>query len=179
MNGQFRAPLLGLLVLVIAAAAPGQTAAPPATTAPPPPAPAAARDTRLAPLDRSINQHLDAGRIAAAVPPAREELDLLERRLGTDHWRAGDARRALETYTRLADQPGEVQDRYFKARQANARGEQLYGRGQYAKAALLFQEALTIRRAYLCWVLPFLVPLLLDVRLRRERSAGCSTLLLS
>ena len=66
--------------------------------------------------------------------------------LGKDHWQTGDARRDLETYRRLAGLPREVQDRYAKARQADARANQLYVRGQYAEAALLFQETLTIRR---------------------------------
>src|SRR6516162_6535325 len=116
---------------------------------PPPPA-APARDAdlakRLEPLDRSINQRLDAGQIAEAVPPAREKLDLLTRARGQDHWQTGDARRELETYTRLAGRPREVQDRYVKARQANARAEQLYGRGQYAEAAPLRRDTLTIYR---------------------------------
>ena len=34
----------------------------------------------------------------------------------------------------------------MKARQADARARQLYARGQYAEAALLFQESLSIRR---------------------------------
>src|SRR5262245_60197812 len=116
---------------------------------PPPPA-AAAPDADLAKrvekIDREINQRLDAGQIAEAVPPAREKLDLLERGLGKDHWRTGGARRDLETYQRLASLPREVQDRFAKARPAGTRATQLYARGQYAEAALLFQEALTIRR---------------------------------
>ena len=116
----------------------------------PPPSAAPAPDADLAKrvekLDSAINQCLDADRIAEAIPPAREKHELLERGLGKDHWRTGDARRDLETCQRLAGLPREVQDRYAKARQANARARQLYGRGQYAEAALLVQEALTIRR---------------------------------
>jgi CHAT domain-containing protein len=116
----------------------------------PPPAAAPVPDgdltKRVEKLDGGINQRLDAGQIAEAIPPAREKLDMLERGLEKDHWQTGDARRELETYTRLAGRPREVQDRYLKARQADARAEQLYGRGQYAEAAPLFQETLTIRR---------------------------------
>jgi hypothetical protein len=129
MNGRFRLPPLVLLVLLGASSTPGQTAAPPATTAQPAPAPEADLGQRLEPLDGAIEWHLDAGRIAEAVPPAREKLDRLERRLGKDHWRAGDARRDLKTYTRLAGRPGEVRDRYLKARRADARAEPLSGRG--------------------------------------------------
>ncbi|MBV8130256.1 MAG: tetratricopeptide repeat-containing protein, partial [Planctomycetaceae bacterium] len=127
---------------------------------PPPAAPAPATDLakrvekldsainakRVEKLDSAINQHLDAGQIAEAVRPDREKLDLLARTLGKDHWQTGDARRDLETYQRLAGLPREVQDRYVKARQAKTRASQLYARGQYAEAALLFQEDLSIRR---------------------------------
>ena len=115
---------------------------------PPPAAPAPDADLakRVEKLDGAINQRLDAGQIAEAVRPAREKLDLLARTLGKDHWQTGDARRDLETYHRLAGLPREVQDRYVKAQQANERAEQLYGRGEYAEAAILCQEALSIRR---------------------------------
>jgi tetratricopeptide (TPR) repeat protein len=119
----------------------GQAVAPPSA-----PASGADLDKRLEPVDGAIKRHLDAGRFAEAMAPAREKLDLLERRLGKDHWRTGDARRDLETYTRLAGRPVAVQDRYLKARRADARAGQLDGRGQYAEAAHLLQEALTIRR---------------------------------
>src|SRR5271166_5821755 len=116
---------------------------------PPPlaaPTPDADLAKRVEKLDSAINQRLDAGQIAEAVLPAREKLDLLARTRGKDHWQTGDARRNLETYHRLAGLPREVQDRYVKARQANTRAIQLYARGQYAEAALLFQEDLSIRR---------------------------------
>ena len=115
---------------------------------PPPPAHAPEADLakRVEKLDSAINQRLDAGQIAEAVPPAREKLDLLAPTLGKDHWQTGDARRDLETCQRLAGLPREVQDRYVKARQAKTRASQLYARGHYAEAALLFQEDLSIRR---------------------------------
>jgi CHAT domain-containing protein/Tfp pilus assembly protein PilF len=116
---------------------------------PPPlaaPAPNGDLTKRLEQLDGAINQRLDAGQVAEAIAPAREKLELLARTRGQDHWQTGDARRDLESYQRLAGLPREVQDRYAKAHQANARAEQLLGRGQYAEAALLWQEALTIRR---------------------------------
>jgi tetratricopeptide (TPR) repeat protein len=101
---------------------------------------------RIEKLNSEVNEHLDAGRIAEAIPPAREKLDLVERGLGKDHWRTGGARRELETCTRLAGQPSSVQDRYVKARQAEAQAIQLYGRGQFAEAVLLLREATTIWR---------------------------------
>src|SRR5215831_6230704 len=117
--------LAGLTLGALPWAAPprlhGQAPPPPAA-----PAPDADLAKRVEKLDGAINQCLDAGRIAEAVPPARERLDLLERGLGKDHWRTGDARRNLETYQRLAGLPREVQDRYVKARQADAKAHQLY-----------------------------------------------------
>ena len=65
---------------------------------------------------KTIGQHLDAGRIAEAIPPAREKLDLLVRLRGKDHWQTGDARRDVETYEQLAARPREVQDRFAEAR---------------------------------------------------------------
>jgi tetratricopeptide (TPR) repeat protein len=106
-------------------------------------------DKRVEKLDSAINERLEAGQFAEAVPPAREKLDLLERIRGKDHWRTGDARRDLETYQRLAGLPREVQGRFAKAHQAKARAIQLYARAQYAEAALLFQEDLSVRREIL------------------------------
>ncbi len=60
---------------------------------------------RVEVLDKTIGQHIDAGRIAEAIPPAREKLDLLVRLRGKDDWQAGDARRDLETYEHLAARP--------------------------------------------------------------------------
>src|SRR5258708_4420115 len=85
------------------------------TTSPAVPAPDSELAKALDDLDRSITQRLDAGQIAEAVPTAREKLDLLERKLGKDHWQACDARRDLETYQRLSGLPREVRDRYGKA----------------------------------------------------------------
>jgi CHAT domain-containing protein/Tfp pilus assembly protein PilF len=119
----------------------GQDSAPKAE-----PAPDDDLTKRVEKLDGAINQHLDAGQIAAAIPPAREKLELLARSRGQNDWQTGNARRDLETYSRLAGLPREVQDRYVKSRQAAARAEQLYGRGQYAEAEPLLQEVLTIRR---------------------------------
>jgi hypothetical protein len=107
----------------------GQDPAPPAA-----PAPGADLAKRVEELDGVINRSLYAGRIAEAIPPAREKLDLLARTRGQNHWRTGDARRDLETYRRLAGLPREVQDRFVKAQKANARANQLDAKGQYAEA---------------------------------------------
>ena len=104
---------------------------------------------RVEVLDKTIGQHIDAGRIAEAIPPAREKLDLLVRLRGKDHWQTGDARRDLETYERLAARPREVQDRFAEARRAMGRGEQLHGQGQYSRASEPLQEALAIDREIL------------------------------
>jgi CHAT domain/Tetratricopeptide repeat len=102
----------------------------------------AKREKRIEDLDRSIGQHLDASRIAEAIPLVREQLGLLVRLRGNDHWQTADARRDLETYERLAARPREVQDRFAEAHRENARGEELYGQGQYAPASELFQRVL-------------------------------------
>src|SRR5208337_2339275 len=142
--------LLAVALAGIAVSALPWTAPPQLHGQDPPPPAAPAPDADLAKrrekLDSAINQRLDAGQIAEAVLPAREKLDLLARTRGKDHWQTGDARRDLETYHRLAGLPREVQDRYVKARQAITRASQLYARGQYAEAALLSQEDLSIRR---------------------------------
>src|SRR5262245_56008964 len=120
---------LGALPWTASPLAHGQGPSPPAA-----PAPDADLAKRVENLDGAINQCLDAGRIAEAVPPAREKHELLERGLGKDHWRTGDARRKLETCQRLAGLPRQVQDRYAKVRQADAKAHQLYLRGRYAEA---------------------------------------------
>src|SRR5262245_50866566 len=128
-------------------------AAPPARgqDTPPPTAgtPTAKPAPRLEELDRLIDQRLDAGQVAEAIPPAREVLELLERTRGKDDWRTGDARRNLQTYERLAGQPREVRERYAEALRAEAQGLQHLARGRYAEAAPLFQESLSIRQEIL------------------------------
>ena len=62
-------------------------------------------EKRIEDLGKTIGQHLDAGRIAEAIPPAREKLDLVVRLRGKEHWQTGDARRDLETFKRLAARP--------------------------------------------------------------------------
>jgi hypothetical protein len=116
--------LAGLALGAVAWAAPGRLRGQDPV---PPSAPASVADLeqRVKALDGSISRALHAGRIAEAIPPARERLDLLERGLGKDHWRTGDGRRELETCRRLAGLPRAVQDRYAKARQADARAAQL------------------------------------------------------
>jgi len=141
--------LAGVLAGLALSAPPWAVPAPVHGQNPPPPAapaPDADLAKRVEKLDSTINQHLDGGQIAEAVPPAREKLDLVARTRGRDHWQTGDARRVLETYQRLAGLPREVQDRFVKMRQAETRATQLYARGQYAEATHLFQETLTIRR---------------------------------
>jgi hypothetical protein len=137
--------LAGLTLVALAWAAPPQLHGqdPPPASAP---APDADLARRVDQLDAAIEPRLDAGQIAEAVPPAREKFDLLARTRGQDHWQTGDARRDLETYHRLAGLPREVQDRYAKARQADARATRLRACGQYAEAELLRRETLSIRR---------------------------------
>ena len=76
----------------------------------------AKREKRIEDLDKTIDQDLKAGRIAEAIPPVREKLDLLVHLRGKEHWQTGNARRDLETYEQLAVRPREVQDRFAEAR---------------------------------------------------------------
>jgi hypothetical protein len=118
----------------------GQVVRPPAAADP-----AAALPKRVAELDSSIQERLEAGHIAQAIAPAQEKVDLLDRTRGKEHWQTGDARRDLETYRRLAFQPREVQDRFVKAERAQAKAREHYKRGEYAEAARLSQETITDR----------------------------------
>ena len=102
---------LGMMPWTTRPPALGQEARPPAASDA-----EAEREKRVEELDKTIRQDLEAGRIAAAIPPAREKLDLLVRLRGPDHWQTGDARRNLETYERLAARPREVRDRFVEAR---------------------------------------------------------------
>src|SRR4051812_45207047 len=114
---------LPIALAVLALGAPSWIAPPSVHGQDAPPQVAPADDTmkRLKELDGTIARRLDAGKFAAALPPAREKLDLLGRTRGKDYWQTGDARRDLETLQRLAAVPREVQDRYVKALQAGAR----------------------------------------------------------
>jgi hypothetical protein len=143
MNSRFGVLLLGLIVLLTAASAPGQTAPPLAIAAHPAPAPEADLDKRLEALDSAINREIATGRIAEAVSPAQKKFDLLERSLGSDHWRTGDARRALEDFTRIAAGPREVQVSFGQAWQLNEQGAELFRRSQYIQATVLLKVALT------------------------------------
>jgi tetratricopeptide (TPR) repeat protein len=135
---------LGLWTWTPRPAAPAQEAGPSAESDP-----AAKLEKRLEDLDSTIRRHVEAGRIADAIPPARERVDLLLRLRGTDHWQTGDARRDVQTYERLVALPREVQDRFAEARRGAAQAEQLLGQGQYARAAALFQKTLEIDRKIL------------------------------
>src|SRR5262245_59394004 len=96
-------------------------------------------EERIKELDKAIGRHLEEGRIAEAIPPAREKLDLLARLRGKDHWQAGDARRDVDTYERLAARPRELQERFAEARRGAARADKFHGPGQYAQASDLRQ----------------------------------------
>lgn len=91
---------LGILPWTTRTSVPGQEARPPARSDP-----EAKLEKRIEDLEKTIRQHVEAGRIAEAVPPAREKLDLLARLRGTDHCQTGDARRDAETYERIAALP--------------------------------------------------------------------------
>jgi tetratricopeptide (TPR) repeat protein len=104
---------------------------------------------RLEGVDKTINQHLDEGQFAEAIPSAREKLELLERTRGKDHWETGVARRDVETYERLAAQPREIQEQFVKALQANKKGIEAFTRRNYTEAQALFREALEIHRRVL------------------------------
>ena len=71
---------LGVLPGTTRPSAPGQEARPPTASDPDP-----KLEKRIEELDKAINAHLEAGRIAEAVPPAREKRDLLVRLRGRDH----------------------------------------------------------------------------------------------
>ena len=135
---------LGVLPGTNRPSAAGQEARPPTASDPDP-----KLEKRIEELDKAIGQHIEAGRIAEAIPPAREKLDLLVRLRGKDHWQTADARRDLETYERLAKRPREVQDRFAEASRENTRAEQLYGQGQYARIAELRQQILATDREIL------------------------------
>jgi tetratricopeptide (TPR) repeat protein len=106
-------------------------------------------EKRVEDLNKMIRQHLQAGRIAEAIPPAREKLDVLVRFRGKDHWQTGDARRELDTYQGLAARPRAVQDRFAEAIRDSARGFELDDRGQYAPALELEQKSLALLREIL------------------------------
>ncbi len=72
---------LGVLPWMTRPSAAGQEAGPPAASDAD-----AKREKRIEDLDQTIERDLEAGRIAEAIPPAREKLDLLVRLRGKEHW---------------------------------------------------------------------------------------------
>ena len=119
----------------------GQEARPPTANDPD-----AKTQKRIEDLDKVIDQQVEAGQIAEAVPPAQEKLDLLVRLRGTDHWQTGDARRDAETCERIAALPRAVHDRFAEARRRAAQASQLFRQGQYAQASALVQQILATDR---------------------------------
>jgi hypothetical protein len=130
-----RSRTLALMALGVLAATPGPSGRGQEAEHSPASKVDAEMEKRIAGLEKTIGQHVEAGRIAEAIPPARERLDLLVRLRGKDHWQAGDARREAETFEQLAARSRAVQDRYAEAWRAISRGEQLYGQGEYAGAS--------------------------------------------
>jgi tetratricopeptide (TPR) repeat protein len=135
---------MGLSPWTAGTTAVAQKAEPPAASDP-----AANLDERIQDIDKAIGRQVEAGRISQAIPVAREKLDLIVRVRGKDHPQAGDARRELETYERLAARPRAVQDRFAEARRGSARGGQLHGEGQFAQAAEVMKQVLAILREVL------------------------------
>jgi tetratricopeptide (TPR) repeat protein len=155
MNGQFRAPLLGLLVLVIAAAAPGQTAAPPATTAQPSAPPPVSRpptgddEERAKQLVEQINKAMKEDHWDEAISRAEDLLSSRTRARGAGHFETIDAAWRGKTLRRLAALPGDDRAAFISSLDMNLRATELYRSGNFASAQPLFEKALEIQRRLL------------------------------
>ncbi len=111
--------------------------------------PDAAFEKRVKELDQTIEQQVSAGKIAEAVAPAKELLELRQRNRGASHWQTVSARWQYQTLQRLAAQPRGAQEQYVKALKADQKGGQLLAQGKYPEAQSLKREALEVRRRLL------------------------------
>ena len=62
-------------------------------------------EKRVTELTRSIERLRRGGKFTEAIEPARQVVAILERAVGPDHWRSGDARRDVETLRAIARLP--------------------------------------------------------------------------
>jgi CHAT domain-containing protein len=147
MNGQFRAPLLSLLVLVIASSARGQTAAPPASPGQPPGSRALTGDDkkRAKQLDEQIDRAMRADRWSEAIAAAEELLALRTWVQGGAHFETVNASWQANTLRRAAALPKEERAVLVSARELNDRAESLQEKEAYAEARPLLERALAIR----------------------------------
>src|SRR5262249_40424779 len=78
---------------------------------------------RVDSLDRAIGELEKEGQLVRAVAPAREVLAIRTRLQGAAHWETADARRRLETLTKVAAMPPETRAILTAAEQAAAPGD--------------------------------------------------------
>jgi Flp pilus assembly protein TadD len=100
-------------------------------------------------LERRLDEFEEAGKFAEAHTPARELLALRERVQGAGHWQTQDARRLVETLQQIAGKPVDLQKALVLATKQTAEAEQLYQQGRYARAEVLYRQALGVRQKVL------------------------------
>jgi tetratricopeptide (TPR) repeat protein len=100
-------------------------------------------------LEKRVGELEAAARFADAVRPAEEVLALRRRVQGEDHWQTADARRALETFRRLARQPAAVRQEAASVPKLLQQADGLNDRRQHAAAEPLYRKALAAARRVL------------------------------
>ncbi len=91
----------------------------------------------------------EKGEYAAAIPLARELLELRIRANGEKHWQTGDARRQIETLELISELPGSAQAELAESERDEARGFELRKQEKYPEAIAVYEKCLATRRRLL------------------------------
>ncbi len=93
--------------------------------------------------------HLQKNDFPAATAARQEALQIVQKRFGEAHWKATDARLALDDVKLQASLTGKQRERLEQARRLNQNAVALYNQGKYAEAAALARRGLAIYKEVL------------------------------
>src|SRR5262245_3687731 len=106
-------------------------------------------ENRARQLDEQIKKATRADRWPEAIKAAEELSDLQVRRQGGEHFEAVNAAWQVKTLRRIGALSKDDRVAFLSANEMIEQGDVLYGKGKYAVARPLFEQALAIRRRLL------------------------------
>jgi CHAT domain-containing protein/tetratricopeptide (TPR) repeat protein len=104
---------------------------------------------RVKDLNETADRMSLAKSFTKAVQPARQVVAILEKALGPDHWRTGDARRKVENLERFAQMPAEGLKAAAEANDLGNLRNSIYKNGRYSEAERLDREIIAIKEKWL------------------------------